>query len=59
MESPVEYVLVSKSVSETAIVEIYRPVLDPEEYKRRHNQLYKAAEAILKEKYMPSKEKYI
>lgn len=53
MEGQVRYNLVARFESENAITEVYRPDLEPNEYKRRHKQLYAAAEAILKEKYWP------
>lgn len=53
MEGQVNYRLVARFESEKAITEVYRPDLDPDEYKRRFKRLYAAAEAILKEKYWP------
>lgn len=59
MEGQVSYNLVARFESENAITEVYRPDLEPEEYKRRLKRLYAAAEALLKEKYWPKeKESY-
>lgn len=50
------YNLVARFESENAITEVYRPDLEPDEYKRRLQRLYAATEAILKEKYWPKRE---
>ena len=55
MESQNNYTLVARLESENAITEVYRPVLEPDEYARRFKRLYAAAEAVLKEKYFPVK----
>lgn len=59
MEGQVSYNLVARFESENAITEVYRPDLDPMEYKRRLKRLYAAAETVLEEKYWPKKESYI
>ena len=56
MKGQDNYTLVARFESENAITAVYRPVLEPAEYKRRFNRLYAAAEAILKEKHFPKKE---
>ena len=53
MKEQVNYTLVARFESENAITEVYRPILNPEEYQRRFKRLYAAAEAILKEKHFP------
>lgn len=53
MEGQVNYKLVARFESKNAITEVYRPDLEPEEYKRRFKMLYGATEAVLKEKYWP------
>lgn len=58
MEGQVSYNLVARFESENAITEVYRPDLDPMEYKRRLKRLHAAAEAVLKEKNWSKKEKY-
>lgn len=55
MKEQTNYTLVAKFESENAITEVYRPVLEPDEYQRRFKRLYAAAEAILKEAYFPEK----
>lgn len=51
MKEQTNYTMVARFESENAITEVYRPSLTPEEYRRRFNRLYAAAEAILKEKH--------
>lgn len=58
MEGQVSYNLVARFESGNAITEVYRPDLEPDEYKRRFDRLYAAAEAVLVEKYWPKKERY-
>lgn len=56
MKEQVNYIFVTRLESENAITEVYRPVLEPDEYQRRFKRLYAAAEAILKEKHFQKKE---
>ncbi len=58
MEGQVSYNLVARIESENAVTEVYRPDLEPDEYKCRFKRLYAAAEAVLEEKYWPKKESY-
>lgn len=55
MEGQVDYKLVARFESDNAITEVFRPVLDPDEYERRFKRLYAAAEAILKDVHWPKK----
>jgi hypothetical protein len=57
MDGQVNYKLVAVFESENAITKVYRPDLDPDEYKKRFKRLYAAAEAILKEQHWPSQDK--
>ena len=55
MKEQVNYTMVARFESENAITEVYRPILEPDEYQRRFKRLYAAAEAILKEKHFSDK----